>query len=93
MRILVVSPWPDGPEMIAGTIVKEARLGHEIYILCLSKGGGHRSDMPIEEEERIRVEEQRHAAAIEGVKEVHFMNMKTSASLMVRIQGKPWQIS
>jgi LmbE family N-acetylglucosaminyl deacetylase len=63
------------PEVIAaGTMAKHARSGWDVYQLLLGDGErGTATKYSVEEARRIRREEQRNAAKIEGCKEVFFM--------------------
>jgi LmbE family N-acetylglucosaminyl deacetylase len=74
--LLMVANTPDYPEVIAaGTMAKHARDGWEVYQLVVGDGEVATTKYPVEEVKRMRREEQRKAAAIEGCKEVFFLGM------------------
>lgn len=78
-RILVILAHPDDPEFFCGaTLAKWAQAGHEIiYFLltCGDKGrNSHNQDIPGSELCALRHVEQRAAAQVIGVKEVHFLD-------------------
>jgi LmbE family N-acetylglucosaminyl deacetylase len=77
--ILVILAHPDDPEFFCGaTLAKWARAGHEIiyYLLtCGDKGrNDHNKHIPGDELCALRHVEQRAAADVIGVKEVHFLD-------------------
>jgi len=75
--ILIILAHPDDPEFFMGaTIARWTRMGHRVRYLLLThgdKGGNDLSLLP-DELARLRVVEQKNAAAILGVEQVHFMN-------------------
>ena len=79
-RILVVLAHPDDPEFFCGaTLARWAQAGHEItYFLltCGDKGRNeHNHDVEAKELCALRHQEQHNAAAVLGVKEVHFLDL------------------
>jgi LmbE family N-acetylglucosaminyl deacetylase len=76
-RILVVLAHPDDPEFFCGaTLAMWASQGHEIHYCLLTQGdkGTDRRDISGEELMRIRMEEQKEASAIIGVRTVRFLD-------------------
>ncbi len=78
-RILVILAHPDDPEFFCGaTLAKWAQAGHEIiyYLLtCGDKGrNDHNRHISGDELCTLRHTEQRAAAQVIGVKEVHFLD-------------------
>lgn len=78
-KILVILAHPDDPEFFCGaTLARWAQAGHEIsyYLLtCGDKGRNeHNLHIPDNELCALRHLEQRAAAAVLGVKDVHFMD-------------------
>ncbi len=78
MDVLVIVAHPDDPEFFAGgTIARWSDEGHAVHYLILT-GGDKGSDDPNMTPERlvcIRREEQCAAAALLGVRSVHFLEM------------------
>lgn len=77
-KILVILAHPDDPEFFCGaTLARWARAGHEIRYCLLTCGdkGGNGAQTP-DDLCRSRHEEQRAAAAIVGVKNVHFLDLE-----------------
>lgn len=76
-EILVISPHPDDAEFgCSGTVACWVRQGKSVvYIICTSGGKGS-SDTSLTAEviEKTREEEQRAAARVLGVREVHFLH-------------------
>jgi LmbE family N-acetylglucosaminyl deacetylase len=75
-KILVVLAHPDDPEFFCGaTIARWTRAGHEVIYWLLTCGDKGTSDRSLTSEElcAIRHAEQRAAAAVLGVNEVHFL--------------------
>jgi LmbE family N-acetylglucosaminyl deacetylase len=78
-RILVILAHPDDPEFFCGaTLARWARAGHEITYFLLTCGDKGRNDnnrdIPGDELCDLRHNEERAAAAILGVGEVHFLD-------------------
>jgi len=76
-KILVILAHPDDPEFFCGaTLARWAKAGHEITYCLLTCGDKGSNDPNISEDDlcRIRQKEQRDAAKIIGVKEIHFQN-------------------
>jgi LmbE family N-acetylglucosaminyl deacetylase len=64
------------PEVVAaGTMAKHARSGWDVYQLILGDGEVATTKYPLEEVRRMRRQEQREAAKIEGCKEVIFLGL------------------
>ena len=75
-RVLVVGAHSDDVDFSsAGTMIKWAREGKEIYYLICTDGdkGGTRNDLTANELMTVRRAEQEEAAAIVGVKKVFFL--------------------
>jgi LmbE family N-acetylglucosaminyl deacetylase len=75
-KILVILAHPDDPEFFMGaTIARWTQQGHKVVYYLLTKGDKGTQDRNLAPEElmRIREEEQRAAARIVGVSEVHFL--------------------
>ena len=75
-RILVIMAHPDDAEFICGgTIARLSAEGRDIFYLLVTSGnkGSHEAGMQPERLARMREEEQRHAAASLGVREVTFL--------------------
>jgi len=78
-RILVILAHPDDPEFFCGaTLARWAQAGHEITYCLLTCGDKGRNDYNLDIEDNelcaLRHVEQRAAAAVLGVKAVHFLN-------------------
>ncbi len=78
-RILVILAHPDDPEFFCGaTLARWAKNGHEIIYFLLTCGDKGRNDnnrhIPGDELCALRHKEERAAAAILGVHEVHFLD-------------------
>ncbi len=78
-KILVILAHPDDPEFFCGaTLALWAKAGHQISYLLLTCGDKGRNPynehIPAEELCALRHIEQREAAAILGVHDVHFLN-------------------
>jgi LmbE family N-acetylglucosaminyl deacetylase len=76
-RILVVLAHPDDPEFFFGaTLARWADAGHTISYLLLTRGDKGGSDLSVTPDQlaALREVEQRKAAAVLGVNEVHFLN-------------------
>jgi LmbE family N-acetylglucosaminyl deacetylase len=78
-KILVILAHPDDPEFFCGgTLAHWARAGHEISYYLLTCGDKGRNDanrhIPGDELCALRHQEQRAAADVLGVKEVHFLD-------------------
>lgn len=75
-KILVILAHPDDPEFFCGaTLARWAAAGHEIHYCLLTCGDKGSNDRSIKPEALcgMRVEEQRAAAAVIGVKQVRFL--------------------
>lgn len=76
-RILVVAPHPDDAEFGAGgTIIKWVASGKEVHLVVCTNGDKGSSDpgMTSERLAKIRLEEQKAAAKVLGIKEVTFLD-------------------
>src|SRR5438105_2367524 len=79
MRVLAISAHPDDETMFAGGLLARlAREGHEVWILCSTRGeGGEVGDPPVGPRERlgeIREAEMRCAAHALGARDVFFLD-------------------
>src|SRR3712207_4332781 len=79
MRVLAISAHPDDETMFAGGLLaKYAREGHDVFILCSTRGwGGKVGDPPLCEPERLgecREQEMRCAARALGARDVLFLD-------------------
>lgn len=75
-RILVILAHPDDPEFFCGgMIARWCRLKHDVRYCLLTKGQSGFPDPKVERStiENTRIEEQRAAAKLLGVSDVHFM--------------------
>jgi LmbE family N-acetylglucosaminyl deacetylase len=75
-KILVILAHPDDPEFfMGGTIKRWTQQGHCVIYYLLTKGDKGTQDRDLQPEElmRIRICEQKAAAKILGVEEVHFL--------------------
>lgn len=75
--VLVIMAHPDDPEFFCGgAVARWAAEGREIEYLLLTQGdkGADEPGVHPEQLAQIRAEEQRAAAAVLGVKQVHFLN-------------------
>lgn len=78
-RILVILAHPDDPEFFCGaTLARWTRAGHEVIYHILTKGDKGSPDRSLSGKElsMIRVQEQKRAAEILGVKQVEFEDFK-----------------
>ncbi|NWG22560.1 MAG: PIG-L family deacetylase [Chloroflexi bacterium] len=76
LRILGIFAHPDDPEFsMGGSAARWADDGHDVMYCIVTDGsaGSNDPDQDLRELVRIREEEQRAAAAVLGVKEVHFL--------------------
>ncbi len=78
-HILVILAHPDDPEFFCGaTLARWIQAGHEItyYLLTCGDKGRNEHNLDIEDNElcALRHLEQRAAAAVLGIKEVHFLD-------------------
>jgi LmbE family N-acetylglucosaminyl deacetylase len=76
-RILVLLAHPDDPEFFCGaTLARWVNAGHEVIYWLMTCGDKGTSDRDLQSEVlcNVRQEEQRAAAAVLGVAEVHFMD-------------------
>ncbi len=76
-RILVILAHPDDPEFFCGaTLARWTNAGHEVIYWLLTCGDKGTSDRDLESDRlcSLRQSEQRAAASVLGVKEVHFLN-------------------
>ena len=79
-RVMSIHAHPDDQEFtVAGTLAKWARAGSEIISVCITSGDAGSNDqtppeMTKEKLTHIRIEEQRNACRVLGIKEVVFLN-------------------
>jgi LmbE family N-acetylglucosaminyl deacetylase len=79
-RVMSIHAHPDDQEFtVAGTLAKWARAGSEIISVCITSGDAGSNnhtppEMTKEKLAQIRIEEQRNACRVLGVKEVIFLN-------------------
>ena len=79
-RILVVFPHPDDEVTVAGTLMKLKKEGHEIQMVCLTRGEKGKSS-GIEDEiqlAKLRTDEMQKAAALIGADQLHMKNYPDS---------------
>lgn len=75
-RILVVFPHPDDEVTVAGTLMKLKEDGHEIQMVCLTRGEKGKSS-GIEDEvqlAKLRTDEMQKAAELIGADQLHMKN-------------------
>lgn len=75
-RVLVVFPHPDDEVTVAGTLMKLKEAGHEIQMVCLTRGEQGKSS-GIEDEiqlAKLRTGEMQKAAALIGADQLHMKN-------------------
>lgn len=72
----MVSNTPDYPEVLAaGTMIKHAREGWDVYQLVLGDGEIATTKYSLDEAKKMRRQEQKNAAKIEGCREVFFLGL------------------
>ncbi|OOG74856.1 PIG-L deacetylase family protein [Algoriphagus sp. A40] len=79
-RVLVVFPHPDDEVTVAGTLMKLKEDGHEIQMVCLTRGEKGKSS-GIEDEVRLaqlRSDEMQKAAELIGADQLHMKNYPDS---------------
>ncbi|GAA0879695.1 hypothetical protein GCM10009119_26640 [Algoriphagus jejuensis] len=79
-RFLVVFPHPDDEVTVAGTLMKLKEEGHEIQLVCLTRGEKGKSS-GIEDEAqlaRLRTDEMHRAAELIGADQLHMKNYPDS---------------
>ena len=79
-RILVIFPHPDDEVTVAGTLMKLKDEGHEIHMVCLTRGEKGNSS-GIEDEAQLanlRTEEMQKAADLIGADQLHLKNYPDS---------------
>lgn len=79
-RVLVIFPHPDDEVTVAGTLMKLKDEGHEIHMVCLTRGEKGKSS-GIEDEvllANLRTEEMQKAADIIGADQLHLKNYPDS---------------
>lgn len=79
-RVLVVFPHPDDEVTVAGTLMKLKEEGHEIQMVCLTRGekgnsSGIRDEVLLA---KLRSDEMRKAANLIGVDQLHMKNYPDS---------------
>ncbi|HSF56157.1 MAG TPA: PIG-L family deacetylase, partial [Algoriphagus sp.] len=75
-RVLVVFPHPDDEVTVAGTLMKLKKEGHEIQMVCLTRGEKGKSS-GIEDEvqlAKLRTDEMQKAAELIGADQLHMKN-------------------
>ncbi len=80
LRVLVVFPHPDDEVTVAGTLMKLKEEGHEIQMVCLTRGEKGKSS-GIEDEvqlAKLRTDEMQKAAALIGADQLHMKNYPDS---------------
>lgn len=77
MIVLSIGAHPDDETCAAGTLIKYAEEGHEVYLLMTTRGeGGSTGDPPVCERSelgRVREQEGRDAGAVIGARQVLFL--------------------
>ncbi len=79
-RVLVIFPHPDDEVTVAGTLMKLKDEGHEIQMVCLTRGEKGKSS-GIEDEVQLanlRTEEMQEAADLIGADQLHLKNYPDS---------------
>jgi N-acetylglucosamine malate deacetylase 2 len=94
MRVLVVSAHPDDETMFAGgKLAQLAAMGHDVVILCTTRGeGGEVGDPPLTTKDllgQVREQEMRCAGAALGASEVRFLDY---VDPHMEIGGTPLQV-
>ncbi|MDF2157999.1 PIG-L family deacetylase [Algoriphagus sp. CAU 1675] len=79
-RILAFFPHPDDEVTVSGTLMKLVDEGHEVHLLCLTKGEAGNSGEGYSKEElaKIRAEEMKQAAGIIRVEQLHLLDYPDS---------------
>lgn len=79
-RVLVVFPHPDDEVTVAGTLMKLKEEGHEIQMVCLTRGEKGNSSGIADEVQlaKLRTDEMQKAAALIGADQLHMKNYPDS---------------
>lgn len=79
-RVLVVFPHPDDEVTVAGTLMKLKEEGHEIQMVCLTRGEKGNSSGILDEVKlaKIRSDEMQKAADLIGADQLHMKNYPDS---------------
>ncbi len=79
-RILVVFPHPDDEVTVAGTLMKLKEQGHEIQMVCLTRGEKGNSSGIADEVQlaRLRTDEMEKAASLIGADQLHMKDYPDS---------------
>lgn len=75
LKILAFFPHPDDEVTVAGTLMKLIAQGHEVHLVCMTRGEAGNSGERYTREElaTLRTEEMKRAASIIGVRELHLL--------------------
>ncbi len=88
-RILVIFPHPDDEVTVAGTLMKLKDEGHEIQMVCLTRGEKGNS-AGIEDEKQLaalRTDEMQKAADLIGADQLHLKNYPDSGLLEIGLDS------
>ena len=81
-KLLAIFAHPDDEGAVAGTLAYYANQGHEVMLICATKGEvGQISDPELATPEtlgEVRTAELRHACDIIGIKQLHFLGYRDS---------------
>jgi LmbE family N-acetylglucosaminyl deacetylase len=79
-RVLAIFPHPDDEVTVAGTLMKLKEEGHEIQMVCLTRGEKGNSSGILDEVKlaRIRTDEMQKAADLIGADQLHMRNYPDS---------------
>ena len=79
-RVLVVFPHPDDEVTVAGTLMKLKEEGHEIQMVCLTRGEKGNSSGIVDEVQlaKLRSDEMQKAANLIGADQLHMKNYPDS---------------